>query len=236
MTTTEGRNIAIVTGSARGLGYELACQLIERGWIVAGIDFDADRQAELAERFGTERYRAFVGDVADGTFVDDAIAEIARIGHIDLLINNAGQPSFKTPTAYVAADVDKCLKGLKGMILWSVATLKACGEHDLKIANVMSTAATRGNANESVYCATKWGEKGYTQSLKAAYKGSSVKIVGVYPGGIDTDFYRDSHDYVSLEKQHSFMDPAELAEVILFNLVNEANLTVSDIIIERNYR
>ena len=103
MTTTEGRNVAIVTGSARGLGYELACQLIERGWLVAGIDFDADRQAELAERFGTERYRAFVGDVADETFVDDAIAEIARIGHIDLLINNAGQPSFKTPTAYVAA-------------------------------------------------------------------------------------------------------------------------------------
>ena len=155
---------------------------------------------------------------------------------IDLLINNAGQPSFKTPTAYEAADVDKCLKGLKGMILWCVQTLKACDEQNLKIANVMSTAATRGNANESVYCATKWGEKGYTQSLKAAYKGSSVTVVGVYPGGIDTDFYRDSHDYVSLDKQHSFMSPVELAEVILFNLVNEANLTVSDILIERNYR
>ncbi|MBW3094748.1 SDR family oxidoreductase [Bifidobacterium sp. 64T4] len=236
MTTAEGTSIAIVTGSARGLGYELARQLIERGWIVAGIDFDAERQAELVERFGAERYHAFVGDVSDEAFVNDAIGRIAGIGHIDLLINNAGQPSFKKPTAYVAADVDKCLKGLKGMILWSVATLKACGERDLKIANVMSTAATRGNAGESVYCATKWGEKGYTQSLKAAYKGSSVKIVGVYPGGIDTDFYRDSHDYVSLDKQHSFMDPAELATVILFNLVNEANLTVSDIIIERNYR
>ena len=89
--------------------------------------------------------------------------------------------------------MDKCLKGLKGMILWSVETLKADGEQDLKIANVMSTAATRGNANESVYCATKWGEKGYTTSLKAAYKGTSVKVVGVYPGGIDTDFYHDSH-------------------------------------------
>ena len=97
-------------------------------------------------------------------------------------------------------------------------------------------AATRGNANESVYCATKWGEKGYTTSLKAAYKGTSVKVVGVYPGGIDTDFYHDSHDYVSLDKQHSFMSAAELAEVVLFNLVNDANLTVSDILIERNYR
>lgn len=107
--------------------------------------------------------------------------------------------------------MDRCLKGLKGMILWSVETLKACEEQDLEIANVMSTAATRGNANESVYCATKWGEKGYTQSLKAAYKGTRVKVVGVYAGGIDTAFYRDSRDYVSEEKQHTFMDPGELA-------------------------
>lgn len=235
MTASDGRKIAIVTGSALGLGYELTRQLIERGWIVAGIDFNAERQAALADEFPADVYRGYVGDVSDEAFVAESVADIATFGHIDLLINNAGQPSFKTPTGYVAADVDKCLKGLKGMILWSVETLKADGEHDLKIANVMSTAATRGNANESVYCATKWGEKGYTQSLKAAYKGTSVKIVGVYPGGIDTAFYRDSHDYVSEEKQHTFMNPAELAGVILFNLVNEANLTVSDILIERNY-
>lgn len=236
MSTTAGKKIAIVTGSALGLGYELARQLIDRGWFVAGIDFNAQRQAELSQSFGKDEYRAFVGDVSDESFVKNSIAAIRQIGHIDLLINNAGQPSFKVPTAYGGADVDKCLKGLKGMILWSVETLKADDEHDLKIANVMSTAATRGNANESVYCATKWGEKGYTNSLKAAYKGSSVKIVGVYPGGIDTDFYRDSHDYVSEDKQHTFMSPAELAEIILFNLVNDANLTVSDILIERNYR
>ena len=204
--------------------------------IVAGIDFNTARQEELSRTFGADEYRAFVGDISDEAFVKDSVAAIKEIGHIDLLINNAGQPSFKKPVDYEAADVDKCLKGLKGMILWSVETLKADGEQDLKIANVMSTAATRGNANESVYCATKWGEKGYTTSLKAAYKGTSVKVVGVYPGGIDTDFYHDSHDYVSLDKQHSFMSAAELAEVVLFNLVNDANLTVSDILIERNYR
>lgn len=232
---SDRKNIAIVTGSALGLGYELTKRLVAKGWFVAGVDFNAERQTELEAEFGAESYKAFVGDVSDETFVNASISEIARIGHVDLLVNNAGQPSFKVPTAYEAADVDKCLKGLKGMILWSVATLKADGEADLKIANVMSTAATRGNANESVYCATKWGEKGYTQSLKAAYKGTSVKVVGVYPGGIDTAFYRDSHDYVSEEKQHTFMDPAQLADVILCNLVNDANLTVSDILIERNY-
>ncbi|KAB5607769.1 SDR family NAD(P)-dependent oxidoreductase [Bifidobacterium jacchi] len=232
---TNGRNIAIVTGSALGLGYELTRGLIERGWLVAGIDFNAERQSELSAELSSEQYRAFVGDVSDEAFVKDSVAKIAALGHIDLLINNAGQPSFKVPAAYEGADIDRCLKGLKGMMLWSVAVLRADHESDLKIANVMSTAATRGNANESVYCAAKWGEKGYTQSLKAAYKGTSVKIVGVYPGGIDTAFYRDSHDYVSEAKQHTFMNAGELADVVLFNLLSEANLTVSDILIERNY-
>ena len=215
MPTTTGKKIAIVTGSALGLGYELASQLIANGWLVAGV-------------------RAYVGDITDEAFVKESVADIATLGHIDLLINNAGQPSFKVPTAYEAADVDKCLKGLKGMILWTVETLKACGEQNVKIAQIMSTAATRGNANESVYCATKWGEKGYTKSLQAAYKGTSVKVVAVYPGGIDTAFYRDSRDYVSEAKQHTFMQPGPLAEVILFNLINEANLTVTDIEINRN--
>ncbi len=46
MPTTTGK-IAIVTGSALGLGYELASQLIANGWLVAGVDFNAERQAEL---------------------------------------------------------------------------------------------------------------------------------------------------------------------------------------------
>lgn len=234
MTDAQGRNIAIVTGSALGLGYELAKQLIAKGWLVAGVDFNAERQAELATQFGAEHYLPYTGDISNEEFVKQTVSDVAEHGHIDLLINNAGQPSFKVPTAYEAADIDKCLKGLKGMVLFSVETLKATGERDVKIAQIMSTAATRGNANESVYCATKWGEKGYTKSLQAAYKGTSVKIVGVYPGGIDTAFYRDSRDYVSEEKQGTFMRADQLAEVILFNLVNSANLTVTDIEINRN--
>lgn len=234
MADINGRRIAIVTGSALGLGYELARQLIDKGWFVAGVDFNAERQAELERELGSDAYKAYVGDVSDESFVRETVTDVATHGHIDLLINNAGQPSFKAPADYEAADIDRCLKGLKGMVLFSVAVLRATGEKDVKIANVMSTAATRGNAGESVYCATKWGEKGYTKSLQAAYKGTSVHVVGVYPGGIDTAFYRDSRDYVSEKKQATFMRADQLGDVILFNLVNEANLTVSDIEINRN--
>ena len=138
------------------------------------------------------------------------------------------------PFCYTKEDIDKCFKGLQGMILCSTEVLKAKNEQNLKIVNIMSSAALRGNKQEAVYCATKWGEKGYTESLKAAYKGTSVKVIGVYPGGINTNFYKNSRDYVSEEKQNTFMKASDVAETILSNVINEKNLTVADIIIERN--
>ena len=89
--------LALVTGTANGLGYELTAGLIERGWTVAGVDFNAAKQQELAEKWG-EKYLPLVGDISDEEFVNSAVAKAHELGHIDLLINNAGQPSFKAPT------------------------------------------------------------------------------------------------------------------------------------------
>ena len=181
-----------------------------------------------------DNYKGFTGDISDSAFVKTVIKEISNIGNIKILINNAGEPSFKLPTKYEKEDIDKCFKGLEGMILFSTETLKIKQEQDLKIINIMSSAALRGNKQEAVYCATKWGEKGYTESLKVAYKGTSVKIIGVYPGGINTEFYKNSRDYVSEEKQATFMNPKDVAQTIIENVTSETNLTVADIIIERN--
>ena len=65
MSTAAGKKIAIVTGSALGLGYELTRQLIAKGWFVAGIDFNGARQAELSKTFAADEYRAFVGDISE---------------------------------------------------------------------------------------------------------------------------------------------------------------------------
>ncbi len=119
------------------------------------------------------------------------------------------------------------------MILTTAKTLYVKNEQDLKIVNIMSSAALKGNKQEALYCATKWGERGYTESLKVTYKGTSVKVIGVYPGGMNTEFWANSRDYVSEDKSNTFMNPKDVAKVILDNILNYENLTVSDIIIER---
>lgn len=78
------------------------------------------------------------------------------------------------------------------------------------------------------------GERGYTESLKAEYKGTTVKVIGVYPGGMNTEFWKENRDYVSEEKSNTFMNPKDVATVILDNITNYNNLNVADVIIERN--
>lgn len=226
-------DIIIITGGASGLGFELVKQSLEKGLVVCNIDKDTDKMSELDNAF-KEHYKGFCGDISNEEFMTNTINEIKNMGNIKVLINNAGEPSFKIPTEYTKEDIDKCFKGLQGMIIASTQVLKAKEEKDVKIVNIMSSAALRGNKQESVYCATKWGERGYTESLKVAYKGTSVKVIGVYPGGINTNFYKDSRDYVSKEKQHTFMNPTEVANTIIENILSTNNLTVADIIIERN--
>lgn len=227
------KDIIIITGGANGLGLELVKKACKKNMFVCNIDKDIDKLNELNLAFKSN-YKSFAGDISDEKFIKKVIEEIKGIGNIKILINNAGEPSFKLPTENTDNDIQICLKGLQGMIITSTQVLKVKQEKNLKIVNIMSSAALRGNKQESVYCATKWGERGYTESLKVAYKGTSVKIIGVYPGGINTNFYKNSRDYVTKEKQETFMNPSEVADTIIENICNDNNLTVSDIIIERN--
>jgi len=227
------KDIVVISGGANGLGFELAKQLITKDYYVCILDWDNSSLSRVQSEL-VNNYNFYLGDVSDEAFVNETINDISKLGNIVALINDAGEPSFKNPTEYNKNDILKCFKGLEGMILLSSIVLKAKSKNDLKIINIMSSAALKGKEKESVYCATKWGERGYTESLKVAYKDTSVKIYGVYPGGINTDFYKNSRDYVSLEKQQTFMNPIDVAETIINNCFNNANLIVSDIIIERN--
>ena len=64
-----------------------------------------------------DNYKGFCGDISDEEFITNTINEIKNMGNIKILINNAGEPSFKIPTEYTKEDIDKCFKGLQGMII-----------------------------------------------------------------------------------------------------------------------
>ena len=227
------KNILVITGGTSGLGREITIQAISRGLYVCNLSRNKEK-AEKLDLILKNNYKSFIGDITNANFVSDSFKKISKLGQISYLINSAEKACFKSPIEYTNEDIDISLTGLKGMILCSTETLKISNEKDLRIVNIMSSAALKGNKNEALYCSAKWGERGYTESLKAAYKGSSVKVIGVYPGGMNTEFWNNNRNYVSEEKSNSFMNPASVATVILDNILNYRDLNVADIIIERN--
>jgi short-subunit dehydrogenase len=120
---------------------------------------------------------------------------------------------------------------LKGMILLTSEILGITPEdEELSIVNIMSTSALLGRAEETIYCAAKWGARGYTEALRTELKGSKRNIIAVYPGGMKTDFWNIPGQNRDIS---TFMDPAEVAEKIVSAVIVTEKLFVTDITINR---
>ena len=199
------KKVMIVTGGSAGLGLELVKAGLEAGYFVCNLGRNPEKMAALDAAFAGKDYRGFVGDVADEEFVSGAVAEAAKIGQIAYLFNNAQKSVFKAPTAFTATDIEESFDGMRAMLYCTKQVLLATGETDTHIVNIMSTAALKGKKQESLYCAVKWGARGYTEALKATYADTSVKVSAIFPGGMNTGFWSDARDYISCEKSDTFM-------------------------------
>lgn len=194
---------AIVTGGSTGLGREIAALLAPSMAVVT------------VSRRGPSH---ILGDAADPDTARRAIAAAETLGPIDLLVNCAGAGIFGPAGSYDEEAIDRVLDAnLKSTIVFCNALFPRFAAHGGTIVNVLSTAAFIGKANESVYCAAKWGARGYTEALRAEAKGTKARIVSVAPGGMDTPFWP--------ERREGFIDPKEIAAVIVDAIRRRVNVT-----------
>lgn len=173
------------------------------------------------------------GDISDEKFIKKLYIPLLNDYNISYLINNAATGAFGAPETNNLKKIKNVLgSGLAGLILNTTYAIPLIKDNGGKIVNILSSAALKGNVNESLYCAAKWGGRGFTESLKTTYKGTNIKVIGVYPGGMDTAFWNNNRDYVPEEKSAKWMKPADVAKVIYDNITNNM-LCVADIVIER---
>lgn len=191
---TDSKPCAVVTGAARGIGRAIAARLLTDGYRVVLSDV-----AEEALRRTTLELDApdAVACAADVTSAADCarLAEFAdAAGSIELWVNNAGLARHRPVVDYTEAEIDLMLSvNLKGAILGSQAALRAMAPRRAgHIINIISTASLRGIPSETVYCAAKWGVRGFTQGLREEAAAVGVRVTALLPGGVDTGFWSDA--------------------------------------------
>ena len=139
---------------------------------------------------------------------------------------------FTKAASSTSAMIDRVFEAnLKGMILLTSEILRLTSEEEeLTIVNIMSTSALIGRAEETIYCAAKWGARGYTEALRSEMKGTKRNIIAVYPGGMRTDFWKIPGQNRDIS---SFMNPAEVAAKIVNAVLVSEKMLVTDITINR---
>lgn len=224
--------VAVVTGASSGLGLSLSLGLVSGGKQVVCVSRTYPSDAHLRSEIDTGNVAHVSGDVSDPDTAESAFAQAHEMGTPDLLINCAGVGVFGPTGSYTRQDLEDVFAGnLYGTILFCEAGYRSFRASGGTIVNVMSTAAQVGRVNEAVYCAAKWGARGYTESLRLEAKGTPIRIVAVYPGGMKTPFWQVGRG-ANLDPS-GFMDAEEVARAILRNLDDQGAGHVSDITINR---
>jgi 3-oxoacyl-[acyl-carrier protein] reductase len=190
MTSLEGR-VALVTGSAQGIGRATALTLAEAGASIVLADIPRPKLDETLEEFQNLGYKVLkcIVDVTDPVTVQRMMEEIiAAWGKIDILVNNAGITKDNLVMRMKSEDWEAVLKvNLTGAFFCIRAALPSMVKQRYgRIINIASVVAQVGNVGQANYIASKAGIIGLTKAVAAEVARRNITVNAVAPGFIAT--------------------------------------------------
>jgi 3-oxoacyl-[acyl-carrier protein] reductase len=197
----DGR-VAIVTGSARGIGAGIAKRFAEEGAAVAVLDLDEEQAAATAKSLGGTAPAIGVGcNVSDGASVEAAVARIIEeLGGVHILVNNAGITRDNLLFKLSEDDWDSVMNvHLKGAFLMSKAVQKTFVEQKYGKILGLSSVSANGNRGQANYSAAKAGVQGFTRTLALELGKFGVNVNAIAPGFIATEMTDDTARRLGVE-------------------------------------
>jgi short-subunit dehydrogenase len=194
MHNTLSGKVVLITGASSGFGADAAREFAREGCIVVLAARRMERLTALAEQIRLDGGQAFaVGlDVTEQSQIDETVQTVLEtFGRIDILFNNAGYGSMDwLETLEPAADIDTQINvNLRGVIQVTRTVLTSMlARHDGTIINMSSVAGLIAAPMYSIYAATKYGVRGFTEALRREVSPFGIQVSGIYPGPAVTDF------------------------------------------------
>ncbi len=219
--------VALVTGSARGIGRSIAELFCAEGATVVVNDVGSDAGARetlatLEAAGGKGSVEMF--DVSDAAQVDAGVKNILEAhGRIDVLVNNAGITRDNLLLRLSEEDFDAVLRvNLKGtFLLTKMVTRHMIKQRSGKVVNISSVVGMMGNAGQSNYAAAKAGIIGFTKATARELASRNITVNAIAPGFIRTAMTAALPEavqkaFLAQIPLGRFAEPREVAELALF--------------------
>jgi NAD(P)-dependent dehydrogenase (short-subunit alcohol dehydrogenase family) len=218
MISLEGK-VAIVTGASGGIGAAVALQLAEQG-VKLGLASRSGADLGIADAV------VLPCDVRDPDQLDALTeATVDRFGRLDILVANAGVgaygPFLDLSPEFLDEMIDVNLKGTIYAVRAALPYLIQSGEAD--IVTLASEAGRRGLPYEAVYCASKFGQVGFTRALDHELREKGIRCTNVCPGGVATEFALEPGRGRTTDALAGMMSADDVAEVVMFVLTRQRN-------------
>jgi len=263
MNTLKGR-IALVTGAARGIGFEIAKTFAEAGAKVVLSDLLTKEGNESSEELNKQNLDTFFikHDVTDEEEWISVVKETSNtFGGLDILVNNAGiiiqkplnETSLEEWRRAMAVNLDSVFMGTK---IASEEIIKRSANSPVSgsIINMSSVAGLVGMANNSSYNASKGAVRLLTKSnaMEFADPSINIRVNSIHPGGINTNMIQniintsveetgtsEAEIRSQLEQGHPMQRlgiPKEVARVALFLASTDSSyMTGSEVVVDGGY-
>ena len=219
--------VALVTGSARGIGRSIAELFSAEGATVVVNDVGSDAGARetlamLEAAGGKGSVEMF--DVSDAAQVDAGVKNILAVhGRIDVLVNNAGITRDNLLLRMSEEEFDAVIRvNLKGTyLLTKTVTRHMMKQRSGKVVNISSVVGMMGNAGQSNYAAAKAGIIGFTKATARELASRNITVNAIAPGFIRTAMTAALPEavqkaFLAQIPLGRFAEPREVAELALF--------------------
>ncbi|WP_159712240.1 SDR family NAD(P)-dependent oxidoreductase [Geminicoccus flavidas] len=228
--------VAMVTGASRGIGRSIALALAKDGFdlVLNDIDRQADALDEVAALIEAEGRRSLVtvADVRDKAAIHGIVrTAAARMGRIDVLVNNAGILTSARIEDLTEEQWDEVFAvNAKGVFLVTQAVLPYMREQGYgRIVNIASVGGKRGAPGQAHYCASKAAVLEFTRVLAMELEDSGITANSVCPGIIMTELGKANlPDQASIDRwaaataQRRIGYPDDVAGAVCFLASNAA--------------
>jgi uncharacterized protein len=224
--------VILITGASTGLGKALALRLArEKAKLILNAR-NADKLQEVAHEITDNGgiCSCFACDVTDLTQNKNIVEYVMdAYGQIDILVNQAGiwheGPTENHPKEKIMEMFKVNCTGVIYMTQEVIPVMKK--QHHGQIFNIVSIAGVEPAPDWGVYTATKYAIRGFTDSLKLELAYSGIKVMGFYPGGMNTDLFETSGFPKGIEPW--MMDKNDIAEIITFILKQPSDVVMDHV-------